>query len=225
MNNTKKVLFVGNSATYVNDIPQTLCRLANNAGYSVSAVTRAKGGATLAQHADTDTEFGMETLEHIAKGYDIVFLQDHSRCIASDEIRAAAMHACKCLNKAILESGAQAYIYVRPPTGRDTAGYDSYTQCLEYDKLFCEIAAEIEAKNVYVNRAFAYAMKNLDVPLWGSDNAHTSKEGAYLAACVFFSTVFNTSSTVLDSNGLPDDVALSLQQVADKVALENYVPQ
>lgn len=96
---------------------------------------------------------------------------------------------------------------------------------MEIDKLFGRIAAELGAGCAYVNRAFAYAIENLNIPLWGPDNAHTSKEGAYMAVCVFFSTLFNISSAVLEYNGLPEDVARSLQQAADKVVLEGYIPQ
>ena len=222
---SKRVLFIGNSATYVNNIPQTLSRLARKAGYNVEVNSVTKSGAKLAEHADASSDHGKTVLNEIAKGYDIVFLQEHSGCISTDSDRASTLDACKILDKAILASGARTYIYVRPPSGKDIAGYNSYAQCLEYDKLFGEIALELNAENAYVNRAFAYAIKNLDVTLWGSDNAHTSVEGAYLAVCVFFSTIFDTSSTVLDSDGLPADVALSLQQVADKIVLEKYIPQ
>ena len=46
-----------------------------------------------------------------------------------------------------------------------------------------------------------------------------------MAVCVFFSTLFNISSAVLESNGLPEDVARSLQRAADKAVLEGYIPQ
>lgn len=222
---SKRVLFIGNSATYVNNIPQTLSRLARKAGYNVEVNSVTKSGAKLAEHADSSSDHGKNVLNEIAKGYDIVFLQEHSGCISTDSDRASTLDSCKILDKAILASGARTYIYVRPPSGKDIAGYNSYAQCLEYDKLFSGIAQELNAEKAYVNRAFAYAIKNLDITLWGSDNAHTSVEGAYLAVCVFFSTIFNTSSTVLDSDGLPADVALSLQQVADKIVLEQYIPQ
>ena len=39
-----KLLFIGNSATYVHDIPQTLAALAGKAGYSVETKAIAKGG-------------------------------------------------------------------------------------------------------------------------------------------------------------------------------------
>ncbi len=220
-----KVLFIGNSATYVNDIPQTLSRLARKAGYNIEANVITKGGATLADHADSSTDHGRAVLREIAKGYDIVFLQENSNCISSDANKAATLKAAQALDKAIRESGAKTYFYVRPPAGKDLSGYDSYTQCIEYDKLFNDVASKLNAENVYVNRAFAYAIKNLSINLWGSDNAHTSEEGAYLAVCVFFSTLFNTSSKVLDANGLPTETASSLQTAADKVVIEKYIPQ
>lgn len=222
----KKVLFIGNSATFTNDIPGTLSKLAKKAGYYVDVNSVTKGGATLTEHADDTTDHGKAVLNAIINGgCDIVFLQDNSNCISSDAMRTASKNACKTLDAAIRAAGAEIYIYVRPPSGNKVAGYTSVEQCTEFDKLFDDIAAELGAENVYVNRAFAYAVQNLNVPLWGSDNAHTSEEGAYLAVCVFFSTLFKTSSTVLDDNGLPADVALSLQQAADKIVLEQYVPQ
>ena len=47
-NNVKKVLFIGNSATYVNDIPQTLSRLATEAGYKPEAKSVTKGACLAA---------------------------------------------------------------------------------------------------------------------------------------------------------------------------------
>ena len=221
-----KVLFIGNSATYVNNIPQTLSLLAQKAGYRVEVGTVTKGGVTLSHHADATTDLGKSVSRAIAGGaYDIVFLQDNGRCILSEENREESFAACRTLDRMIRDSGARTFFYVRPPTGRDQEGYDAYTQCLEYDKHFCTIAEELGAENAYVNRAFAYAIKHLDIPLWGPDNAHTSPEGAYLAVCVFFATLFRASATLLDDNGLPADVALSLQQAADKVVLGQYIPQ
>jgi len=217
-----KLLFIGNSATYVNEIPQTLSRLAGKAGYDVEVNSLTSGGYTLAQHADSTTDHGKEVLKEIAKGYDIVILQEHSNCIESEEKRQKTFDACRVLDQAIRESGAKTYLYIRPPTGGTKAGYDSYGQCFAYGSLFEDIAAELEAECVFVNRAYAYAIKNFSVPLWAADNAHTSPEGAYMAVCVFFSTLFDTSTAVFDSNGLAEATALALQQAADKIVLDGF---
>ena len=222
---SKKLLFIGNSATYVYDIPQLLSRLARKAGYNVQADSVTLSGGKLSQHADASTEHGKNVLKAIDKGYDIVILQEVTACIASEESRAESLTASTTLDKAIRASKAKTYFYVRPPTGKDTAGYKSYEQCVELDKLFGKIAGELDAQNVYVNRAFAYAIKNSDIGLWGDDNAHVNENGAYLIACVFFSSLFNKSASVLDYDTLPESTAKALQKIADKVVLENYIPQ
>ena len=110
-----KLLFIGNSATYVHDLPQTLCRLATEAGYPMVSVSVVKGGYELAQHADSSTEHGQTVLSQIARGYDIVFLQDNGSCVTSDQKSEAARLACDALHHAIKSAGGKTYMYVRPP--------------------------------------------------------------------------------------------------------------
>ena len=40
-----RILFIGNSATYVHDIPKTLARLATDAGFPTESVRIVKGGS------------------------------------------------------------------------------------------------------------------------------------------------------------------------------------
>ena len=215
-----KLLFIGNSATYVHDIPQTLAALAGKAGYPIETKALTKGGYRLFQHADLSTEHGKNVFEEIANGYDIVFLQDNGNCISSDDMRNASKDACKALDAAIRAAGAATYIYIRPPYGKDSFDCTPFEQCVEFDKLFVEISKQFGTENVYVNRAFAYAMKHLHYDLWGPDHAHISEYGAYLAVCVFFSTLFHTTSTVLEPNGLSSQDAYALQKAADKIVLD-----
>ena len=78
---TMNLLFIGNSATYVNEIPQTLSRLAMELGYEFQTAQLTPGGYTLTQHADTLTDHGKAVINEIKKGYDAVILQDNSICI------------------------------------------------------------------------------------------------------------------------------------------------
>ena len=221
-NKKLKILFIGNSATYVNNIPQKLSFLASKAGYYLETKTIAKGGFKLSQHANSSTEHGKNVFDEISKGYDIVFLQDNGNCISSDVMRTASKDACEVLDSAIRATGAKTYIYVRPPYGYDSFGCTPFEQCVEFDKLFSEISDRLDTQNAYINRAFAYAIKHLNYDLWGPDHAHTGEYGAYLATCVFFSTVFHTTSTVLDPNGLSLKDAYALQKVADKIVFDHW---
>lgn len=212
-----KLLFIGNSATYVHEIPKTLARLCSEQGFNVTTVQLTPGGYMLSQHADETTEHGKKVLDEIAKGYDIVFLQDNGNCVLNDEKRKACFDACRKLAKAINASGAKLYFYVRPPYKKLLGELKSLQQCEEFDKLFGEIAQELGAECVHVNRAFAYAIKNLDFELWCEDQGHTSEHGAYLAVCTFFAKIFGRSATSLSNCELPSDDAKELQKAADTV--------
>lgn len=218
------VLFIGNSATYVNDIPHMLESLANSAGYNISVKAMTERGYELAQHANIETEHGKRIWSEIDCGYDIVFLQDHSDCISSNAKRKAAQKACEILCQAICSSGGKPYMFVRPPSGKLHEGYTPLEQSIEFDKLFCDISFQLGIKNAYVNRAFAYAIQNYSIALWEVDNTHTSKLGAYLAVCVLFSTLFHISSTILDTGGLSTMEAHILQEISDKIVLDGLLP-
>ena len=219
-----KLLFIGNSATFVHEIPQKLQKLCEKAGYKIETYQLTPPSFYLIQHADETTDHGKAVLQEIKNGYDIVFLQENSTCIVTEEKRETCKIGSQKLIEKIKESGAKPVFYVRPPTGKDLYGIPSLVQCEEYDKLFNEIANKHNMMCVYVNRAFAYAIKNFDYNLWGDDNAHVSEYGAYLIACTFFGALFSTSSSVLDFDGLPEETARNLQLAADKISLEKYIP-
>ena len=215
-----KFLFIGNSATYVNDIPATLAALCAKKGITITQKQIVPGGSTLEQHAAS-----AEVLAEIAKGYDAVFIQENGNSIVSDAERAKSRAAIKKLGDAVHASGALFFFYVRPPYGKDLAGYKNFDQCKVFDDHFTPAAEECDAHCVYVNRAFAYAIKHLNYNLWGDDNAHTNTHGAYLAVCTFYATLFGKSATELDvAYGLPAADAKALQEAADKIALEGILP-
>lgn len=212
-----KLLFIGNSATHVHDIPNLFSSLAADAGIVIETEMLTVDGCDLYTHADASTEHGKSVLKKIGEGFDIVFLQEHGNCIASPEKAERSLDAMRRLAKAVEESGAELYYYVRPPYGIKNSGYDSLAQCELFDKHFTKSQKETKAKCVFVNRAFAYAIKNSDFKLWGEDNAHASLHGAYLIAATFFATLFEKSATVLPNGKLPKSDAKRLAEIADKV--------
>ena len=214
------LLFIGNSATYVNDIPANLAKVCKEKGITITQKQIVPGGRTLEQHSNDPALF-----TEIAKGYDAVFIQENGNSIVSEAERAKSLKAIEKIGKAVHESGAKFYFYVRPPYGKDLAGIKNFDQCKVVDDHFTPAAEEYEASCVYVNRAFAYAIKNCGGNLWGSDNAHTNTRGGYLAVCTFYATLFGKSATELDILfNLPEAEAKELQKAADKIALEGVIP-
>ena len=220
----KKLLFIGNSATYVHQIPQWLARVAEPFGHHLQVQQITPGGCTLARHADPGTEHGQAVFAEIAKGYDAVFLQDHGNCITTAGLTQASLDACRHLADAIKRSGAKLYYYVRPPYGKPLNGMAAPEQCRLFDAHFSASAMQTGAECIYANRSFAYALRRLELPLWGDDNAHTSPYGAFLIVCTLFATLFRQSATLLDPSPLEPEAAKALAQVADKIVFDHVLP-
>ena len=220
MNHPKKLLFIGNSATYVNDLPATLVSLCEKRGISMTQTQIVKGGRFLKTHAQEPAVY-----EEIAKGYDVVFFQENGNAITTAEEREKCLAGCKQMVDAAQKVGSQCWFYVRPPYGNDLAGINSFDQCILFDRHFTPAARQWNMGCAYINRAFAEAIKHHKIPLWGPDNAHTGIQGAYLAVCTFYASLFGRTATELDAAyGLSQEDATLLQQIADKIALEGIIP-
>ena len=81
------VLFIGNSYTYFNDMPETCFKkAAEEAGYDVTVTAITKGGAYLYQYADSEHEQGKQLRQAISgKKYDVVVIQEQSLNPIKDE--------------------------------------------------------------------------------------------------------------------------------------------
>jgi hypothetical protein len=100
---------VGNSYTYVNDLPTTFTELAVSAGRNVEAGMVANGGESLAQYA-----VARETLDKIASAsWTFVVLQEQSETPASSAGRTAQMYpAARTLATRVKADGAQPMFFM-----------------------------------------------------------------------------------------------------------------
>jgi len=81
---------------------------------------------------------------------------------------------------------------------------------------YTQIADELSAVLSPAGNAFATALTwDSTLNLWQNDNYHPSLEGSYLAACVFYATLFDESPVGLPyTAGLSIEVATFLQEAA-----------
>ena len=220
MHYPKNLLFIGNSATYVNDLPATLVSLCRQRGIAITQKQIVKGGRRLKTHAEEPAVYA-----EIAKGYDAVFFQENGNAITTEEERQKSLEGCKRMVEAAQKAGFQCWFYVRPPYGNDLAGLRSFDQCILFDRHFTPAAQQWNVQCAYINRAFAAAIKDHDIPLWGPDNAHTGVQGAYLAVCTFYASIFGRTATELNTAyGISQKAAAVLQKIADQIALEGIIP-
>jgi hypothetical protein len=109
MGTCQRVLFIGNSYTYVNDLPGIFASLARSGGHKVQVGMAAHGSWSLADHAASS-----ETLNQIqASKWDIVILQEQSEIPAMEIARALRMYpAAQTLVSQVEGTGARPMLFM-----------------------------------------------------------------------------------------------------------------
>ncbi len=223
---TLTVLFIGNSYTYTNNMPDLFAGIARAAGRNVRVDASTQGGYTLAQH----TTYPPTLAKLAQRGWDFVILQEHSQIPTIDFYRRADMWpAAIQLSKGARAIGARVGLYMT--WGRKLGGQQCIsTYCSAPFRDFFQmqdtltnaygaLGKQDSAVVVPVGRAWAFAFsKNPSIDLWDTDNSHPTLKGSYLAACVFYAVLCKASPVGNPfTGGLDSTVALFLQRAAAQV--------
>ena len=218
-----RVLFIGNSYTYYNEIWTVLEGIARADGREVITDHVTKGGWTLEKMASLDDEFGLQAHKKLTDPqthYDVVFLQEQSlRPAIAPELFFAAVRSLCQKSKA---KGAEVVLY--QTWGRKTGSLqleehgmtnESMTRLLA--KSYEAAADECETALSPVGTAFYNVYTNHpEIELYNSDQSHPSAVGTYLAALCHYATIYQTTSVgnVYSVEGLDADAIRILQQAA-----------
>jgi hypothetical protein len=197
---TLRVLFVGNSYTYYNNLPQLVSILSEQTGTKLITQKSVIGGAKLSEHWHGLRD--LKTKEMIRSGhYDIVILQEQS--MGAIEQSDSLKFYAKLLCDLIKENGAVPYLY-------QTWAREKVPQYFEtIEKVYAEVAEENDARLVPVGRAWRLANQSRpNVQLFDQDGSHPSNLGSFLAAYLFTATItgeipetIRTNYTCLDIEG------------------------
>ena len=222
-----KVLFIGNSYTYVNDLPSLIVGLADAAGgRKIQTDQYVPGGYTLEQQAK-DKKAIAKIRE---RKWDIVVLQENSlqpilnresmqkyaRVLDAESKRQGAKTVFYLTwarqNIPQMQEGAESPDYAKPiyqMTG--AAGRIGFEQWCQQRKsglagglngAYFDIAKELHAEVAPVGMAWKTALaRNPKLVLHQGDKSHPAFKGSYLAACVFYATLFDKSPV-----GLPGEL-------------------
>lgn len=115
-----QVLFVGNSLTYVGNLPAVLEALAADNGKSLQADMLVKGGATLTQWLES----GAVQRALQARHYDYVVLQERGNdfaCGFGPKVCKDARHALHALARTVRHAGAQSVLMGTYQLGHDAS--------------------------------------------------------------------------------------------------------
>ena len=225
-----KILFLGNSYTYYNDLPGILVDLAANAGQDLTESSNTPGGASLQGHSSNNT-----TLNLIAQGdWDFVVLQDQSQMPSFPEgqFMADSYEYAQELNQAILGANPCTETVFYMTWGRengDASNCPNWPPVCTYegmDDLLAEryqlMATDFSGIVSPVGKVWRYLRDNeLNVDLYNSDESHPSMAGSYAAAVTFFTTIYRMDPTILTENSGLD--ALTAETIREAVKQVVYL--
>ena len=217
-----RVLFIGNSLTFFNDLPGMFAELARSGGHEVEVDMSAQGGWTLSKHA-TSTR----TLDKIGQqNWDFVILQEQSVIPSIADERNESMYpAVRLLDSKIGESGAETILFITwgYRDGLPDAGYRDFDDMQAHlHRGYMDIANELGAMVAPVGIAWQNGIvQDPQLGLWQRDGLHPSIEGSYLAACVFYAVIYQQSPEGLTYKAeLSEEMAQFLQAIAAQTVLE-----
>ena len=186
-----KVLFLGNSYTYFNDLPGMVKELAEKAGLDVQTGSVTRGGAYLHQFANPADEL-YEQWQKVYKetDWDIVVCQNQSFHPVKDPaaFRQAALDV-----QALCRPGQKFFFY---QTWAYKYGSEKLADTgLAYGDMLAQMIASyagaakaVGGDVVPVGQTFAEVRAlHLEIELYNPDGSHPSPAGTYLAACLFLS--------------------------------------
>ncbi|HEX7592325.1 MAG TPA: SGNH/GDSL hydrolase family protein [Candidatus Limnocylindrales bacterium] len=213
-----RVLFLGNSYTYVNDLPGTFGKLANSAGRQVEVAVVANGGETLADHAASTDSTGRIASEH----WNYVVLQEQSETPASSSGAQYYMYPAARTLAARAEGVGATPMFFMTWAHRDglpSAGLPDYKSMqTSINSNYLAIATELHVPVAAVGYAWWFMRQDHpEITMWADDGSHPSPAGTYLAACVFYASIFRTSPVgIAFHGGLSDRDAGTIQDEANQ---------
>lgn len=205
----KNILFIGNSFTFFNDLPQMLQKLAQDTGDEFYVDSVLRGGAYLHDFANPEDEIGQK-LRNVfpTRAWDYVILQDQSFNPAGNPEDCLKSAAFLC---DMMKENVKQFLFYSTWAYEDGSEKLGGTGMTYYDMLaaltatYQKAAEQNSGIRVPVGAVFAELWREFpEITLYEPDNFHPSPAGSYAAACLFYQAVTGKSASLL---GVPEGVS------------------
>ncbi len=200
----KKVLFLGNSYTYVNDLPGMVMSMSASTGDSLFHSSYTIGGYTLEDHY-----YDSSSTNNIKSGgWDYIVLQEQSqRPSFPNYDYYFGYKLCNIINE--YNPCARPLFYMT--WGRkngDASNCTVWPPVCTYEGMdsllaltYLDLAELNDAEVSPVGAVWKYIRQNYPlIELYQSDESHPSIAGTYLAACTFYTSIFKKDPTQITFN-------------------------
>jgi len=227
----KKVLFIGNSYTYVNDLPLLLSNAAQSVGDSVIYDSNCIGGYTLQSHSTNAT-----TLQKIAQAnFDFVVLQEQSQLpsFPISQVQSSVYPYAQQLDSLIRAANSCTETVFYMTWGRkngDASNCPNWPPVCTYSGMdsllrlrYMQMADNNNAIISPVGAVWRHIRNNFPgIELYDADESHPSLAGSYAAACTFYSILFRKDPSQISLiSTLDSTVASNIRYAAKLVAFDS----
>jgi hypothetical protein len=229
----KEVLFIGNSYTYVNDLPNLVKQIALSFGDTLIHDSSTPGGANFNGHSSS-----AQTLTKInQQQWDYVVLQAQSQEPAFSPFQVSGQtypYAEQLVDMIGNNFSCTEPIFFMT-WGRK---YGDQQNCQNYPPICTYQGMQQRLRESYLEMAFTDSAtcapvgmawkKSIEIDstlnLYIADNSHPSIYGSYLAACTFYASIFKKSAvgSAYWPNAIDSLTALSLQQIGSSTVLDSF---
>lgn len=229
---TQKVCFLGNSYTYVNDLPTLISNIALANGDTLIKDQNAIGGYTLSDHSTNATSIA----KIASQDWDYVVLQEQSQLpsFPYQQVQSDVLPYAKVLTDTIryFHSCVKPIFFNTWGRRDGDPQWDSINTFLKMNNrlynTYNMMSDDFSTLLSPVGKAYEYIYNDPSAivshyDLYASDGSHPSIYGSYLAACVFYQIIFEDS--VIGNSYTPGGISSVeknyLQNVAQYVVTDN----
>jgi hypothetical protein len=206
-----RILWIGNSYTFVNDLPKIIAQLADSSHVDrkpeVTGIL--KGGELLKGH------WANPALQQaLAQKWDVVVMQEQSTTpiTAPDTL----LKYGTLIGDAARKSGAKIVLYVTWPQKKRPTAADTIVAA------YRALGNAVHAQLALVGPAWMNVLaQDPSTELYMSDGSHPDPQGSYIAACVFYEVLFGKSPVGLPAIGVTPQEARRAQAAAHKALQAN----
>jgi len=197
-----RVLFIGNSLTYYNDLPATVAGIATAAGDSVLVEMVAKAGYALIDHL---TLSGEAEAAIRRGGWDFVVLQQGPTTLPVN--RDSLILWTRMFDPLIRAVGARPALYMVWPPASQPGGFEAV-------RVSFQMAAQA-VNGVFLPAGVAWQdawQRDGSLALYGKDGFHPSPLGTYLAALTIYQRLTGHDPRTLPPYAFVNGAALNLPE-------------
>lgn len=225
----QNILFVGNSYTAVNNLPEMVYRMGLSTGDTLHYTMNAPGGCTFQQHITQSASYIQQS------GWDYVVLQEQSQLpsFPASQFLAESYPFAQQLCQMIRQYNPEAQIIFYMTWGRENGDQEN-------DQFFPPLGTYEGMDSLLFERYMMMAQDNHtcvspvgavwhylrdnhpDIQLYQSDGSHPSVAGTYAAACSFYTLIFHKNPTDIHYDAeLEADMAATIRHAAQTIVYDS----